>query len=350
MKEALSLRYGGELIPATECDYRSFRDLGLLCPICRKTVFLVSKSERAEHERKTKKGEKVAVKSSCIPAHFHHHPDTESSMVELCELRSNQITETQRLAVVAKARGQRQKIFTRHFWRILCSSYRLTGIEQGVELFDQLFLQQFNSTGKTKGFSFEARVNSVRGRFLQEVTHAYRMKMKTMTREGILSLLDSLHTPERVDYLIETTGDTSIKNVYHSDMGELEKRLKADVVIEAMNFLAQPKQKQMLEDLARNATFSIVAFTANRTNPDGSVRIGADRKDEEFVHIYEALSMAINPGTAVWDRMIQMIGRIPKLDNKGWGQFVTCLITEIDMAVCTVDWAGKFEQFEDEFK
>jgi hypothetical protein len=52
---ASSIRYGGILVEAPECDYNSFKHLGLLCPICKRSVFLVAPKMRPAHNRKIKR-------------------------------------------------------------------------------------------------------------------------------------------------------------------------------------------------------------------------------------------------------------------------------------------------------
>jgi hypothetical protein len=54
---ASSIRFGGLLVEASDCDYTSFKHLGLLCPICKRSVFLVGAKQRATHTRKNKAGD-----------------------------------------------------------------------------------------------------------------------------------------------------------------------------------------------------------------------------------------------------------------------------------------------------
>lgn len=46
MRYAESIRYGGQLIEAQDCDHDSYKMLGLLCPECKSPVFLRTKHER----------------------------------------------------------------------------------------------------------------------------------------------------------------------------------------------------------------------------------------------------------------------------------------------------------------
>lgn len=105
MKFAKSMRYGGELINAMECDYDSYLNLGVVCPECHESLYL-----RAGGERVSPKG-----KPYKIGAHWCHRKGTPEQIAG-CELRVNGYTEQDRARIAAQARGQRLKLLQRWFW------------------------------------------------------------------------------------------------------------------------------------------------------------------------------------------------------------------------------------------
>lgn len=105
MKFAKSMRYGGELINAMECDYDSYLHLGVVCPECHESLFL-----RAGGDRVSPKG-----KAYKVGAHWCHRKGT-PEQIAACELRVNGYTEQDRARIAAQARGQRLKLLQRWFW------------------------------------------------------------------------------------------------------------------------------------------------------------------------------------------------------------------------------------------
>lgn len=97
MKYAASLYKGGNLFDALNCDYSSSRELGLICPFCRGSVFLA-------------KGQRVAP-------HWRHYRVTVES--EYCEKRSlSPEGKEELIALQIPAQKQRLKLFNRRFWEI----------------------------------------------------------------------------------------------------------------------------------------------------------------------------------------------------------------------------------------
>ena len=120
MRYATSIKLLGELIPAEECDYQSFSNLCLVCPHCKKSVYLVGEHERCATTRQLQTGKIVPVKESRVSRHFTHHISDENSLD--CDKKDSDVT-AQVLAhrkVVAK--NQRAKLFRSSFWQLYCSN------------------------------------------------------------------------------------------------------------------------------------------------------------------------------------------------------------------------------------
>lgn len=123
MKIAKSLKYGGELISAEECNYESFKSLMPVCPNCSEPLFL-----RMGGQRTSKLGKEYSVHS-----HWCHFKGVSEEQVAGCELRVSGFTDEDRKKIANKARGQRLKVIQRRIWRILCEGFReLYGIHTAL--------------------------------------------------------------------------------------------------------------------------------------------------------------------------------------------------------------------------
>lgn len=107
MRYARSMRFGGQLIEASECDYEDYKKLGLLCPVCKNMVFLVGETTRTRGDKTFK-----------VSAHFNHFPQ-QKAFAEQCELRVKKYSEKEIKKALNQARGQRAKFFKRWFWQII---------------------------------------------------------------------------------------------------------------------------------------------------------------------------------------------------------------------------------------
>ena len=112
MHYASAMFYDGQLINAADVYQDSSKDLGLVCPNCKRPVFFQPECE--EQLRKT------GIES---PAHFKHFATTNPAVVRKCESRVQKYDawEIQRRA--AQARNQRLKVLQSRFWSILIGYY-----------------------------------------------------------------------------------------------------------------------------------------------------------------------------------------------------------------------------------
>lgn len=107
MLEALSMYYGGEVICATDCNYSSSRELGIVCPICSEALFLRAASKRT-----------VRGKEQLINPYFAHY-HTGADKLD-CEKRAITQAGRDRLnQLKSQARNQRLKLYNQHLWEML---------------------------------------------------------------------------------------------------------------------------------------------------------------------------------------------------------------------------------------
>lgn len=111
MKYASSIRYGGQLIEAIDCDYDSYKDLGLLCPECKDPVFLRANTTQF------RSGKEVAIAS-----HFAHFPGKDPALVLACENRVKQYDAKELEKRARQSREQRRRLFNQHFYKIISKS------------------------------------------------------------------------------------------------------------------------------------------------------------------------------------------------------------------------------------
>lgn len=130
MKHATSIRLLGELIPADLCNYKSFSSLCLICPHCKKSVYLVGEHERCSTTRQLQSGKIVSVKESRVSPHFAHHINDENLIV--CDKKDSEITPQILDHKRTVARNQRARLFRASFWQLYCSNQYFANFFQAL--------------------------------------------------------------------------------------------------------------------------------------------------------------------------------------------------------------------------
>jgi hypothetical protein len=95
MDYAISMKLGGERVYADKCDFHSYNDLKLRCPVCGEPVYL----KQGEYRK----------------PHFAHIHATNARQVEQCELRVSSFGNSTAISNFIKDRGQRLEIFQKSF-------------------------------------------------------------------------------------------------------------------------------------------------------------------------------------------------------------------------------------------
>jgi hypothetical protein len=110
MEECKSMYHGGELVSALDCDFESYRELGLLCPFCNEPVYLCGETVRQSSR---------THKLSYIRPHFKHFPGGDPLDFD-CEKRAISAEGKRYLdAIRAERRGQRLELFNRYLWDMI---------------------------------------------------------------------------------------------------------------------------------------------------------------------------------------------------------------------------------------
>lgn len=133
MIEAKSMYFGGEIIAASECDYQSSRELGLICPFCNSAVFIRSESVR-----------QVRGKLQLVKPYFAHYPSGNADNWD-CEKRSHTKQgreEIEKLKIQAK--NQRLKLYNAHLWSMIATDRNISyqKLNQVRSLFGERWCEQ----------------------------------------------------------------------------------------------------------------------------------------------------------------------------------------------------------------
>lgn len=101
MEYAISMYQGGKRVYAKNCNFNSYLELGLVCPVCKQEVYL--------------------RKGDVIKPYFAHLHATNSRQVKQCSLRVSSDEYDTVINDLIEDRGQRLKIFQQHFLNLVYS-------------------------------------------------------------------------------------------------------------------------------------------------------------------------------------------------------------------------------------
>ena len=332
MKEAQSIRYGGLFVNASECDYTSFKHQGLLCPICKKSVFLVAGSDRSAHQRTLKDGSVREVKQAKIDAYFAHHPDTEKASVEACELRSTQITQSQKMLVATQARGQRLKVLQAHCWKILKTSIKLVDIAETPSLlyhFWELATEHYREPKAAKRM-YQLLIDNLCSQFRQPAQIAHT---KSTTGEGI----DRWTKESQDEFLIHP----SMKGLFELWRSQLDRKMQEAITCEVLDFICQVRQQPILQALIENGIYNYIL--------SGAVSAKNAKDFDERIRYYNQITPNTN-GSDLYDVLLEgMILHTKMIVNANKASFESLFYYVRDDVVKSIvftDWAGEFQRLE----
>lgn len=107
--------FGGEIIKASDCNYQSSRELGIVCPFCSSAVFLRSQSTR-----------EVKGKIQLVRPYFAHYPTGNPDNWD-CDNRSHTKQGREEIEQIKiQARNQRLKLYNAHLWEMFAESHGIT--------------------------------------------------------------------------------------------------------------------------------------------------------------------------------------------------------------------------------
>jgi hypothetical protein len=251
MRYASSIRYGGELIEAEDCDYESYKSLGLLCPECRDPVFL-----RAEGTRQVK-GKDVK-----IGAHFSHFPGKDPAIVLACENRIKSYNTEDLERKANQSRGQRLKLIQRWFYEVIKATPLFKEGRQKAEQLGWVYLidpQEVEVDDPDKYLSkiFENTLQNCisllrEERLKKEICIEFdRMFAHAIyTKELSQKLLTQSISETEAFVLLKEFGSIKEDDLkYHIEMTRLDRRMQKLICCEILDFLSTPRTKPILSNI-----------------------------------------------------------------------------------------------------
>lgn len=332
MKEAQSMRYGGLFVAASECDYTSFKHQGLLCPICKKSVFLVAGSERSPHQRTLKDGSVRDVKQAKIDAYFAHHPDTEKSLVEACELRSTQITQAQKALVAAQSRGQRQKALQAHCWKILKTSIKLEDIDTTPKL---LYSYWERATEDWQDKQVSRRMYQL---YISNLCDQFRLPSQiTLTKEDVGMLINHWFINSQDSSLLPS----DMHPFFVKWRSQLDHKMQEAITCEVIDFISQIRQTPILSTLIENAVYNLALVAAGYAKLKMS-----DASVDKLINHVRTITPAKLCDKNMEKSMSVFLSELIRFDAE---QFKLCfqfVCKDVIQSIVFTDWAGEFQRLE----
>ena len=357
MQSALSIRYGGLLVDANECDYTSFKHLGLICPNCKKSVFVVAESGREAHSRKLKDGRTTSVKECKVPQHFAHHPDVSASQVEACELRIKKMTRVEKTAVRNAARNQMLRVLHSHFWKILKTSLYLNSTtadlvfndgpstcDQKTEIIKDLFISASIKQPRAAERDYEVLVECLLKDFRNDKN--FRSKdfsdvWSEVCENGLY--LFSKHIERFED---EFDRPASMEDLEDIGPTKLELAMHEKIVFECFEFLCQLRQFPILKTLIEVSLYYAVSAQMTRLHQgeqdllatiDGYYCPGAvgswELKQYNEYNYKDFVAAARS-----------LIG----LNRAEYQDLFICVALGVMRILAATDWAGEFERLHNQ--
>lgn len=332
---ASSIRYGGLLIEAGDCDYTSFKHLGLTCPICKRSVFLVAPTQRQAHNRKNKAGELIAVKESSVVSYFAHHPEIDRSTVDDCELRSAKITHLQRLQSETTSRNQRRKILQNHCWKIITTSLNLPDCEE----VSKLLRSTFESSQMNRSFNAKKLYDLLIETLCNQWSLPGQLDhTKSTLEDGMLKWsADILSRPERIP--------SEVRSAMVRWSQTLELKMQTAIVKEVIDFTATKMQRPILIKVIESAIYKwLMATTIAGYEPEISKRI------EIFNLYYLRADMMPNLPDTFGVDLIKSVQMLIGLDRLQFAALFYFIRDDVAQSFSMIDWAGEFERLDNSVK
>ncbi len=246
MKYAASMRYAGMLVDAQEADYTSYKNLGLLCPICHAPVYLVSASERKDYTRSltdkvTGSKREVIVSAASVDAHFSHFKDVSQEQVNQCELRVRALKPSEFHKRATTARNQRERFFKSHFWKLLEMGYKMETWEEDVAFAHSGFIancpakdpDNYRELKWTKiGNYFTSHFKSTRDYMVSTARHC----IEGLTSKDVSHLAAIGFKPQTIEYLQQWKQ-------------AIDGKMQLEITKEAIDFLCHKRNQELVQTL-----------------------------------------------------------------------------------------------------
>ncbi|BDI19600.1 hypothetical protein ANSO36C_54020 [Nostoc cf. commune SO-36] len=194
MKFAISMYKPGERVYPEQCNFFSYNDLKLRCPVCGEPVRLKKGGTRKPH--------------------FAHFPGTDPKQVEECELRASIYSNNTQINSFIQDRGQRLEIFQQHFISMI-----YVGQEKIVD--DVKFKNWIDAIKRDNNQAINNIANDCIEYFL---THQKQMDVYCVFLKNEQPLLQQQIALEAIDYLCVKSSNRLLQYIIYYCIYRLNKQ------------------------------------------------------------------------------------------------------------------------------
>lgn len=279
MKEAKSMYKGGEIVYASECNYESAKKMGIVCPFCNEPLFW-----RDEFAKLAPKSKNIVI----IDSHFVHYPNVDGS---ICEKRS--ITPEGRAfieQISSESRGQRLRLFERHFLNMIAKSLYLTYDEKlslGLKAIKEIeigVMRMWNETTREE-------VKKWMSLFINDCFISGKLAESYVKENGSV--------PEMINKLVA-----------------VEMRLQEQIAVEAATYVLTDKKQRVLKQLILWVLWDVYGQDQPKTQSGREFLKMSTRRKQEMVYHSTLLLIA----TTRWQEMINIFKDVKPKESKGFGR------------------------------
>jgi hypothetical protein len=317
MHFAKSLRYGGVFVEAKKCDRDSYLKLGLLCPVCNSPVFYVGEQSRAEHFRKTPKGEKTPVKSTFVEAFFSHFEADKNSTLCVARHRPSAAVPTAKESkeAISRFRKQSLQIFKNHFMAMVATSPMMANYTQDITFYEQSLLRE-------SGVPIDV---------VKRVLKGIQARFSQFYRANL--------------YTVKSSIIEGFKRDHSSHLAEDEIRIQ--IAIEALDFLATSAASSILKLL----------FTKACSEEIQSIALLYDKEVKEKGEFnWKEVELRIEDNGGLLERLSQSwnestISTVVKAKYsykmEEWFSTFRFSLSYVALIIVSVDWGKAFDLYEE---
>lgn len=236
MKKAISIKYGGDLVDATEANESSYFELGLVCPCCHKSVHWIK-----SQERNSKSGKPFTVEPF-----FSHYRAVSLEEAAACSERVKSIKNSDAQKITEKAKRQRQRLFQAWFWDVVEKHVTTAGGYSSKPSYRKTLLVGAE-VDPEDGVEYLYRPL---GNMLPVVTNfAKNINVVKIGAAMSFALFGEFGDGSQEDYKILQDGDAEITKVFATIGNLVRQPLHQKVVLESLDFLASKQNLHFVRAL-----------------------------------------------------------------------------------------------------
>lgn len=317
MQLASSIRYGGLLVNASDCNYEDYRNLGLVCLNCHESVFLVQ-----EHDRHYKKTNKTIT----VAQHFNHREDKSSEENALCELRVKQITSAEIERRENTSRNQRLRLFNRHLWNILQTCYKLENVAPRQQLVDVGFAKVCPNA------QVALQIQKGYTSLLSQMLANERSSLVSQAEQFINDLRSKV-TQEQVEL------HENLQPIIALWRQAIDRKTQVEIYQEVIAVLVQKKHLPILEKLIELSLYNLTVITALSVKSNTN-----DRERLQMLNSFFASKLQLKD-EAISEVFDDLVTIYLSKNQAGMVAIYNFVRSDILETIALTPWAESFEKY-----